>query len=168
MDTTTTATPNVRIGQGAAIHRGVSFTYPSGSTFLGAACDQHGFARLGGGRKVRPVQDGDVTCRRCLTLQPTTTTTTTTEERTNMNDTTAPEHTCQAAEEAFLEATDEYARDYMAGWKASTRVGLTGNPSRKFEEGRTTRAWEDGYHDQAAGREKWHLRDCPNHDTCGE
>jgi hypothetical protein len=24
----------------------------------------------------------------------------------------------------------------------------------------------DGYLDQAAGRPKWHLRDCPDHDRC--
>lgn len=61
----------------------------------------------------------------------------------------------------------EYAREYNAGWKASARVGATGNPSKAWDSGTTSDAWDDGYLDQANGREKWHLRDCPSHVTCG-
>jgi hypothetical protein len=61
-----------------------------------------------------------------------------------------------------------YGAQYTAGWNASVRVGRTGQPSRKFSDGTASHAWEDGYLDHASGRDKWHLRDCPNHDTCGQ
>lgn len=69
--------------------------------------------------------------------------------------------------EAEQEAA-EYDKEYRAGWRASVRVGRTGQTSKAFDSGETSDAWDDGYHDHAAGRAKWHLRDCPDHDTCGE
>lgn len=54
----------------------------------------------------------------------------------------------------------EYNRLYNNGWRASANAGGL--------DGDHPEAWEDGYLDYAAGRDKWHLRDCPDHDTCGE
>lgn len=39
-------------------------------------------------------------------------------------------------------------------------------PSAAFESGRTSTAWDDGYHDYAADRPKWHLAHCQNHEAC--
>lgn len=61
-----------------------------------------------------------------------------------------------------------YIDQYNLGWQASTRVGRTGQSSEAWDSGRTNGAWDDGYLDQAAGRPKWHLTYCSNHDECGE
>lgn len=54
---------------------------------------------------------------------------------------------------------DAYVREYNAGWAASRRPG----DSEKWNNGTSTDAWDDGYLDYAAGREKWHLTRCPQH-----
>lgn len=59
---------------------------------------------------------------------------------------------------------EEYRREYEAGWRASARASGSG----KYDSGNYTYAWEDGYLDRAAGRKKWHLLRCPDHDRCGE
>jgi hypothetical protein len=59
------------------------------------------------------------------------------------------------------EAKQWYIDEYNKGWQASKRVG-------KIERHDTTHAVDDGYLDYAAGRAKWHLTYCPDHDVCGE
>lgn len=66
------------------------------------------------------------------------------------------------------EAAEWYVTQYNLGWQASTRVGRTGQGSEAWGSGTTNYAWDDGYLDQAAGRPKWHLTYCRDHDTCGE
>lgn len=61
-----------------------------------------------------------------------------------------------------------YVDQYNLGWQASTRVSRTGQPSEAWGSGTTNYAWDDGYLDHAAGRPKWHLTYCRDHDTCGE
>ena len=68
--------------------------------------------------------------------------------------------------------TDQYREAYNRGWgySARTTTGLDYADRRGYTR---DDAWMDGYLDQAAGRAKWHLRDCANHDTaanggCGE
>jgi hypothetical protein len=58
--------------------------------------------------------------------------------------------------------TPEYRKAYLRGWRASARVadGALDRADRRGEPD----AWYDGYHDEAAGREKWHLARCINHD----
>jgi len=56
-------------------------------------------------------------------------------------------------------ALSHYRKEYSNGWKAGLRGG-----SRAWENGTATDAYEDGYLDAAAGREKWHLTHCTNHD----
>jgi hypothetical protein len=66
-----------------------------------------------------------------------------------------------------------YAEAYEKGWRSSAGLGpidLTERESRftaRYGHARED-AWMDGYLDYAAGREKWHLRDCPDHDNCGQ
>jgi hypothetical protein len=62
--------------------------------------------------------------------------------------------------------TPEYARDYQLGWAAGERIS-DGALDRADARG-VSHAWYDGYADSAAGRRKWHLRTCPDHDTCQE
>ena len=71
----------------------------------------------------------------------------------------------RAAESLGLEG---YIAQYNLGWQASTRVGRTGQSSEAWNSGMTNYAWDDGYLDQAAGRPKWHLTYCADHDECGE
>jgi hypothetical protein len=62
--------------------------------------------------------------------------------------------------------TPEYRRSYGAGW----RYSQTANANLDYADatGRSAnQAWMDGYMDGAAGREKWHLLHCPDHDACG-
>jgi hypothetical protein len=61
-----------------------------------------------------------------------------------------------------------YITQYNLGWQASTRVSRTGHDSEAWGSGTTNYAWDDGYLDNAAGRPKWHLTYCRDHDTCGE
>lgn len=56
-------------------------------------------------------------------------------------------------------ACDWYIREYNRGWKMAQR--------RDWPPG-TSHAFDDGYLDRAAGRIKWHLTYCPDHDECGE
>ena len=57
-----------------------------------------------------------------------------------------------------------YIREYNAGYKAASRT----SDSPSFDRAVTSHAWDDGYLDRAAGRMKWHLTYCQDHDTCGE
>lgn len=57
-----------------------------------------------------------------------------------------------------------YKAQYEAGWKAARR----GTDSAAWNSGMTNHAWDDGYLDGAAGRPKWHLAFCKDHDNCGE
>lgn len=63
---------------------------------------------------------------------------------------------------ARRETTDleRYKSEYNAGWKASGR-------GSDWPDG-TSHSWDDGYLDRAAGRAKWHLTWCLDHDNCGE
>ena len=73
----------------------------------------------------------------------------------------------RAAREAGIPAAewrDWYIREYNAGYKAASRT----SDSPSFDRGVTSHAWDDGYLDRAAGRMKWHLTYCADHDTCGE
>jgi len=54
--------------------------------------------------------------------------------------------------------------EYNKGWSASRRGGVC----RAWESGTSSDAFDCGYLDYAAGRDKWHLRDCPDHDHCGQ
>lgn len=56
---------------------------------------------------------------------------------------------------------EKYRAEYEAGW---TTAGRTSDSS-KYGSGGYTWAWEDGYLDRAAGREKWHITRCPLHDN---
>lgn len=67
-----------------------------------------------------------------------------------------------------IEAAEWYIAQYNLGWQASTRVSRTGQDSEAWDSGSTSPAWDDGYLDHAAGRPKWHLTYCVDHDTCGE
>jgi len=62
------------------------------------------------------------------------------------------------------EARDWYVAEYNAGWQASRR----GTEHGPFQDGTSSDAYDDGYLDAAAGRMKWHLTYCTDHDTCGE
>lgn len=69
--------------------------------------------------------------------------------------------------EAALKQCDEdgeslrwYIAEYNRGWAAGAR-----GPIDRSEQ---SHAWDDGYLDRAAGRAKWHLTYCSNHDDCGE
>lgn len=58
---------------------------------------------------------------------------------------------------------EAYHREYDKGWRDS------GNPRLSergpWHMGTSTDAYDDGYLDRAAGREKWHLTRCPLHDN---
>ncbi len=54
-----------------------------------------------------------------------------------------------------------YMQRYNAGWRRSMRVGSIPDSPIADDD-----AWMDGYLDYAVGREKWHLRDCADHDNC--
>lgn len=56
-----------------------------------------------------------------------------------------------------------YIEEYNKGWQASRRGSTVA-----WESGRTSHAYDDGYLDAAAGRPKWHLTHCIDHDECGE
>lgn len=56
-------------------------------------------------------------------------------------------------------SVQEYREDYELGWRnADLDCDM---PGGSF-------AHDDGYLDRAAGRAKWHLTYCANHDDCGE
>jgi hypothetical protein len=56
---------------------------------------------------------------------------------------------------------DLYRDQYERGWKAANSL----SESRVWESGMSSDAFDDGYLDAAAGREKWHMTRCANHDT---
>jgi hypothetical protein len=61
--------------------------------------------------------------------------------------------------------TPQYRRHYERGWRASGRPDAVAPLDAADARGEPD-AWYDGYHDRAAGREKWHLLRCPDHDNC--
>lgn len=61
------------------------------------------------------------------------------------------------------QALDWYVAEYRRGWAASRRQSTA-----EFDTGYTSHAYDDGYLDASAGRMKWHLTYCLNHDECGE
>lgn len=61
---------------------------------------------------------------------------------------------------ASVADVQEYIAEYNRGWAAGAR-----GPIDRSEQ---SHAWDDGYLDRAAGRAKWHLTYCSNHDECGE
>lgn len=67
---------------------------------------------------------------------------------------------------------EQYDRAYKRGWASSARAGSLDNcenrESYKAECHGWMDAWLDGWLDFATGRDKWHLRDCPDHDACGQ
>lgn len=67
----------------------------------------------------------------------------------------------ERAREVHAHGVEWYAREYRSGWAAAQRGGVP----RKWDEGTASYAWEDGYLDAAAGREKWHLAYCDG--ECG-
>jgi hypothetical protein len=58
---------------------------------------------------------------------------------------------------------DEYKREYNKGWAGGRRAQDT--PPRAWENGTSSDAYDDGYLDAAAGRSKWHLTNCPDHEN---
>jgi hypothetical protein len=66
------------------------------------------------------------------------------------------------------EALAWYVREYNLGYRAAARA----SDSKVFEEGAGSIPWNEGYMDRAAGRAKWHLTYCTNHDNtkagCGD
>lgn len=63
----------------------------------------------------------------------------------------------------------DYQRDYRNGWNASARYGTSTAPNTvnafegpldRADARGVSHAWYDGYHDQAAGRPRWHLLNC--------
>lgn len=59
---------------------------------------------------------------------------------------------------------ESYIKEYNAGWATAGRT----SDSEKYNSGNYSWAWEDGYLDRAAGREKWHLLACERHDNSPE
>ena len=58
----------------------------------------------------------------------------------------------------------QYKLDYNRGWRTSEKVG---NLDQADRDGRSNNdAWMDGYLDYAAGREKFHLANCTDHNNC--
>lgn len=79
------------------------------------------------------------------------------------------------AAEARLDGDPVYTYEeaYAKGWASSARGGSLERCEDRFSGDvrvgpGALDAWMDGWLDYAAGREKWHLRDCPDHDTCGQ
>jgi hypothetical protein len=67
----------------------------------------------------------------------------------------------------------DYNAWYTSGWEAARRSSDLEAAERRFLDrtgqswnGAAHRAFEGGWLDWAAGRDKWHLRDCVDHDTC--
>lgn len=56
-----------------------------------------------------------------------------------------------------------YIAEYNRGWAASRR-----GSTAEWDSGYSVGPYDDGYLDAAAGRMKWHLTYCADHDTCGE
>lgn len=66
---------------------------------------------------------------------------------------------------------EQYVRDYRRGWRDSQRIAR-GAGETAFQAGTGSHAYEDGYLDHAAAREKWHLAYCTAHSNdsggCGQ
>jgi hypothetical protein len=62
--------------------------------------------------------------------------------------------------------TPQYRKAYERGWQTNER-GADGALDRA-DFRKEPEAWFDGYYDAGAGRDKWHLLHCPDHDACGE
>lgn len=63
-----------------------------------------------------------------------------------------------------------YNAAYNKGFRHSSNAmnpSLDNNPFPPTEDSPEYDAWEDGYLDAAAGRDRYHLRDCTDHDACG-
>lgn len=60
-------------------------------------------------------------------------------------------------------AREWYIAEYNNGWQAAKQ-----SFSAAWDSGLTSAPWDDGYLDQRAGRAKWHLTYCTDHDNCGE
>lgn len=61
--------------------------------------------------------------------------------------------------------TTEYRAAYERGWRASRRYLQSTSyqvftPLERADERGEPTAWYDGYADESAGREKWHLLTC--------
>lgn len=69
------------------------------------------------------------------------------------------------------ESDSEYAAAYNKGWRYSAN-GAGGLDHADRRGWSRSEGWMDGYLDYAAGRAKWHYRDCPAHHNdeggCGE
>lgn len=74
----------------------------------------------------------------------------------------------QAANEAGLTCPTERLKWYIDQYNAGYKAASHSSDSPYFDRGVTSHAWDDGYLDRAAGRMKWHLTYCQDHDTCGE
>lgn len=59
-----------------------------------------------------------------------------------------------------VDSAEEYVAEYNKGWRYA-REHESGHPGGSF-------AMEDGWLDAVAGRAKWHLTYCADHDACGE
>jgi hypothetical protein len=68
-----------------------------------------------------------------------------------------------ASRRSTLKDWPKYKRDYERGWRSTAGLDRADADGRSDNE-----AWMDGYLDQAAGREKWHMLNCPDHNTCGK
>lgn len=75
---------------------------------------------------------------------------------------------------AEVSATDRWASDYIAEngiemWRRMYTKGWTTKASDSYLEDHglfDDQAFQAGYLDQYAGREKWHLSRCLDHDRC--
>ena len=63
------------------------------------------------------------------------------------------------------EDTPENRGPYNKGWTYSKRGSSLENADNKGYTASGT--WMRGYEDYAAGREKYHQLNCPNHPNCG-
>lgn len=69
----------------------------------------------------------------------------------------------------------DYKAWYTNGWRAALHSTDLGTAESRFLDrsgepwnGDAHHAFEDGWLDYAAGREKWHPRDCADHDNCAD
>lgn len=70
-------------------------------------------------------------------------------------------------------STEAYRQHYQWGWRYSQRPSATLDyvddryrRSTTAEEHADYNAALDGYLDYAAGRPKWHMLNCPDHNNC--
>jgi len=64
-----------------------------------------------------------------------------------------------------------YTKDYQRGWRYSQTASANLDTADRRGWSKI-KGWMDGYLDNAAGRPKWHLRECSNHSNvpggCGQ